>query len=141
MNHRIQKRGVALLLVLFAIAFIAALVSAVLQASTTDLVILRNHTSGLRALYAAHAGIGAAVAALRQNPAASNNCTGTLAAPDGTTCTFQAAIQNTAPIVTVTSTGTADGFQRKIQARILVTGAPTASPYPVRIVWWKEITS
>ena len=132
-------RGVALLLVVFTIALVAAQLAAIHEVATTDLVILRNHASGLRALYAAQAGLGAAVAALRADPAAANPCTGTLTAPDGRSSTYQAAIENNQPVVTVTSIGAAEGFQRKVQARLIVTGPPTVSPYPVRIVWWKEM--
>jgi len=43
--------------------------------------------------------------------------------------------------VTITSTGTVDGFTRKVQAKAIVAGAPTIllAPYPVRVVLWQEV--
>jgi hypothetical protein len=128
-----------MVLVIFAIAILALLAITMLDEATTDLVIVRNHASGLKALYAAHGGIGGAVAALRANPATAGALSGTLTAPDGSTCTYAAVISSASPIVTVTATGTADGFTRKVRARMLVTGSPLASPYPVRIVSWQEV--
>ena len=134
-----KRHGVAMVLVIFAIAILALLAITMLDEATTDFVIVRNHVSGLKALYAAHGGVGGAVAALRANPATAGTLSGTLTAPDGSTCTYTAVISNSSPIVTVTSTGAADGFTRKVRARILVTGLPLASPYPVRIVSWQEV--
>jgi hypothetical protein len=128
-----------MVLVIFAIAILALLAITMLDEATTDLVIVRNHASGLKALYAAHGGIGGAVAALRADPTTAGALSGALTAPDGSTCTYTAVISNSSPVVTVTSTGTADGFTRKVRARILVTGSPLASPYPVRIVSWQEV--
>jgi len=133
-----KHRGVALLLVIFAIAFISALAVAVMAVATTDLAILRNHTSGLKALYAAEAGLADAIAALRGDYGMSGTVAGTLTAPDGTTCQYQAEVDNNEPVVTVTSTGTAAGFTRIIQARLVVAGQSMEAPYPVRVVWWRE---
>jgi len=136
-----RRRGVALVLVIFAIAFITVLAVAMLDEVTLDLTVLRNHQSGLRALYAAHAGVGEAVAALRQDCTTSSTASSTLLMPDGTTTGFSAQIANAKPVVTITSTGQADGFTRKVTARVVV-GYPGAAsaPYPVRVVWWREGT-
>ena len=135
------ERGVVLVLVVFAIAFISVLAVAMLDEATVDLAILRNHTSGLRALYAANAGISEAIIALREQYDTTNTVAGTLTLPDGATATFSAEIDNDEPVVTVTSTGQADGFTRRMTARLLV-GQPDAceEPYPVRVVWWREAT-
>jgi Tfp pilus assembly protein PilX len=134
------KRGVALLLVIFAIAFISVLAVGLLDESMADLSILRNHTSGLAALYAAQAGVAEAAAALRANHQAAGTVSGTVVLPGGQTCGYSAVLSNTYPTVTVTSTGTAFGFTRKVRARLIVAGLPTmVAPYPVRIVSWQEV--
>lgn len=137
------KRGIALVLVVFAIAFISVLAIAMLEDATTDLAILRNHSSGLRAIYAAQAGVAKATEALRLNYATTTPISGTLVMPNGATYTYQVTIGNVAddPIVTVTATGTADGFMRKVTARLVVGqyGA-VAAPYPIRVVSWREVT-
>lgn len=134
-----RKRGVVLVLVVFAIAFISVLAVAMLDEATIDLAILRNHTSGLRALYAANAGISEAIVALREQYDTTGTVAGTLTLPGGSTATFSAEIDNDKPVVTVTSTGWADGFTRQMTARLVV-GQPDAceEPYPVRVVWWRE---
>jgi len=138
-SPQLGKRGVALVLVVFALAFMAVLTAAILDEATTNLSILRNHASGLRALYAAQAGLSDAVAALRLNYAYAGSLSGSVALPDGTTSTYSAAVTNVLPVVTVTSSGTADGFTRTIRARLVVSKAPLVLPYPVRIVSWQEV--
>ncbi len=137
----VSRRGVALVLVVFAIAFICVLAVAMLDEATIDLAILRNHTSGLRALYAAQAGVSEAIVALREQYDTTNAVSGNLTLPGGATATFSAEIDNNEPVVTVTSTGQADGFTRQVVARLVV-GQPDACgvPYPVRVVWWREGT-
>jgi len=132
-------RGAALLLVIFAVAFVAVLSIAVLDVMATDLGVLRNHASGLRALYAAEAGVGHAIAELRDCYDYTNPVTGTLTSPSGATCRYRAEIANASPVVTVTSTGVAGGFVRTVRARLIVAGPPMAKAYPVRIVWWREV--
>lgn len=134
-----RSRGVALVLVVFAIAFLSVLAVAMLEDATTDLQILRNHQGGLKALYAAHTGVAQAIASLRQTYNTTAPVSGTLVLPSGPVCTYAATIANDKPVVTVTSTGTADGFTRKVTAKLVV-GIPAAAlpPYPVRIIWWQE---
>jgi hypothetical protein len=128
-----------MVLAVFAIAFLSVLAVAMLDQATTDAAILRNHASGLQALYAAHAGVSDAVVALRALPLTVLPVSGTLALPDGSTCNYTATIDNQSPIVTVTSTGTAYGFTRKVRARLLVTGLPLLSPYSVLVDSWQEV--
>ena len=139
-KHGRRPRGMALVLVIFAIAFLSVLAVAMLDQATTDLTILRNHTSGLRALYAAQAGIGDAAVAVRLNHLAAGTVPGMLVLPDGTTVSYSAAIANTYPVVTITSTGQVDGFTRKLRAKLVVAGpAAMLPPYPVRVVSWQEV--
>ena len=139
-NNRRQPgtRGAALLLVIFAMAFIALLAVAVLDVAATDLGILRNHMNGLKALYAAEAGLNTAIANLRQDKSASGTAGGSVSVA-GVSCQYNASIENTFPVVTVTSTGKAAGFVRTIRARLVVAGKPFTGTYPVRIVWWREV--
>jgi len=137
-NQRQARRGAALILVVFAVAFISVFAAAILEVATTDLAILRNHASGLKARWAAEAGLAEAIAALRQNCDTASTVTGTLTAPDGSTCSYSASVANARPVITVTSVGRAAGFTRKVQARLVVAGPPKVTPYPVRIIWWRE---
>ena len=134
-----RGRGAALVLVIFTMAFVAVLAVAALDVAATDLGILRNHQNGLKALYAAQGGVGHAVAELRNRHDYTNNVAGTLTAPDGTTCQYQAEIDNNEPVVTVTSTGKAAGFVRTVRARLVVAGPPFKAPFPVRVEWWREV--
>jgi Tfp pilus assembly protein PilX len=129
----------ALVLVIFAIAFLSLLAVSMFDQATTDLTILRNHTSGLAALYAAQAGIADAMTSVRAAPGATTPAAGSLTMPDGSTCTYSATISNSNPVVTITSTGTANGFTRKVRAVIVVAGAPALAPFPVRVVQWQEV--
>jgi len=135
-----KRRGVALILVLFAVAFLALFTVALLDGETTDLGILRNHAGGLAALYAAHAGINDAIAAIRNRHDTYGTIFGRLTLPDGTTVSYTAVISNANPIATVTSTGRAEGFTRKVRARLVIAGPPVMlPPYPVRVVSWQEV--
>jgi len=134
-----ERRGAALILVIFAVAFVAVLAVAVLDVAATDLGILRNHQNGLKALYAAQGGLNQAVSDLRGDCLKSGSLSGTWSAPDGTTCRFEARIENPYPLVTVTSTGKAAGFVRTVQARVVVAGPPFKAPFPVRVEWWREV--
>lgn len=140
-KHGRRPRGMALVLVIFAIAFLSLLAVAMLDQATTDLTILRNHTSGLSALYAAQAGIGDAVEAVRLNNLVEGTVPGTLVLPDGTTVSYSAAIANAYPVFTITSTGQADGFTRRLRAKLVVAGPPAMllPPYPVKVVSWQEV--
>lgn len=134
-----ERRGAALILVIFAMAFIAVLAVAVLDVTATDLGILRNHQNGLKALYAAQGGLNQAVCNLRGDCLKSGSLSGTWSAPDGTTCQYVAQIENLYPLVTVTSTGKAAGFVRTVRARVVVAGPPFQAPFPVRVEWWREV--
>jgi hypothetical protein len=120
-------------------AFVAVLAVAVLDVAATDLGILRNHQNGLKALYAAQGGVGHAIAELRDRYDYTNTVTGTLTSPSGVTCRYRAEIANAKPVVTVTSTGVADGFVRTVRARLIVAGPPFKAPFPVRVEWWREV--
>ena len=138
-GQRGNRRGVALVMVVFVIAFLTALAVAMLEEATTDLAIYRNHTFGLKAMYAAHAGVGKAVEQFRIKWDNVNSISGSVAAPDGTTVSYSATIaRSNAVNMTVTSTGTAGGYTRRIEARIVVSEAKLGIYYPARIVWWRE---
>ena len=132
---RVRGRGAALVLVIFAMAFVAVLAVAVLDVAATDLGILRNHQNGLKALYAAQAGLQTAIASLRTDCQSSGTVSGTI----GTGGQYAALIENNRPLVTVTSTGKAAGFVRTVRARVVVAGPPVKAPFPVRVEWWREV--
>ena len=137
-NQRQDRKGAALLLVMFAIAFIAVLAVAILEAATTDLMILRNHSGGQRALYAAHAGVAAAIAALRVESDYDDPLSGALAGPDGTTCAYSVAIAEEKPVFTITAKGTAGEFIRVVRARVVVDQKAYEYGHPVRVMWWQD---
>jgi len=130
-----ERRGAALVLVIFAMAFVAVLAVAVLDVAATDLGILRNHQNGLKALYAAQAGLQTAIASLRTDCQSSGTVSGTI----GASGQYAALIENNRPLVTVTSTGKSAGFVRTVRARVVVAGPPFQAPFPVRVEWWREV--
>ena len=77
---------------------------------------------------------------VRLNCLATGSVPGSLSLPDGTTASYTAVISNAYPVVTITSTGQADGFTRRLRAKLVVAG-PTAmlAPYPVQVVSWQEV--
>ncbi|HET6440948.1 MAG TPA: hypothetical protein VFH53_01120 [Phycisphaerae bacterium] len=135
LHRQHERRGAALILVIFAMAFVAVLAVAVLDVAATDLGILRNHQNGLKALYAAQAGLQTAIASLRTDCQSSGTVSGTI----GASGQYAALIENNRPLVTVTSTGKAAGFVRTVQARVVVAGPPFKEPFPVRVEWWREV--
>ena len=134
-SPRPRRYGAALVLVIFAMAFVAVLAVAVLDVAATDLGILRNHQNGLKALYAAQAGLQTAIASLRTDCQSSGTVSGTI----GTSGQYAALIENNRPLVTVTSTGKAAGFVRTVRACVVVAGPPFKAPFPVRVEWWREV--
>jgi hypothetical protein len=130
------RRGAVLLLTVFAIAFVAVLITAFLQVSTTDLQIVRNHQYSTRALYVAEAGIEDAIYELRQDNTWDSGFTDKAFGGDA----YTVAVSNNYPIVVIDSTSTVDGgFQRQIQVQVTISGPPSPTPYPVAVNYWKEI--
>lgn len=132
------RRGAALVLVVLAIAFISVVAVSLLDEATLDMAIQQNHVRGLEATFAAHAGVEETLARLRNDPDLTGTVTHT-PAPGSRSFSFVAEITNNRPRVTVVSTGTSGDYTRKVEARVLVAGPGAVSPYPVRLVAWKDV--
>lgn len=131
-----SRRGSVLLVTVFLIAFSALLVGGLLHSLTSDLQILKNHLYSTKALYVADAGIEDAIAALRSDYTWDAGFT-QKAFPAGSSSYYTVTVVNTHPTVVLTSTGVVAGFERKIEAKVVI--AETSAPYPMRGLYWKEI--
>jgi len=110
-------------------------VGGLLLALTSDLRIVKNHLYSSKALYVADAGIEEAIAALRSDYAWDIGFT-QKAFPAGSSSHYTVTVANTHPVVVLTSTGVSVGFERTVEAKLIV--AETSAPYPVRVLYWKE---
>lgn len=129
-----HEDGVVLLITVFLVAFSSLLVGGLLHSLTTDLQIAHNHLYSTKALYIADAGIEHALNELRNNPAPTWPHTETF--PAGSSSQFTVNVTGSAPTYVITSTGTAAGFQRVVEAQVRI-GNPPASP--ARVLYWKEL--
>jgi type II secretory pathway component PulK len=128
------KKGVALILAMFILVFIAILVVAFLELLTSDLVIANNHLGRLQALYIADAGVEHAISLLRASGNQQIN-TGSITFP-GPGSSYTVTKSPTSRIIqSVGQVGT-NKFTATIQARVSIQGI--GSPYTVRIVSFQE---
>ena len=123
----------------FAIALMSTLVIGALHLTTTDLQIARNHQYDEEALYIAEAGIEDAIQELRSDISWDIGFSNK-EYPSGSGNTYTVAVQNDYPTVVLTSTSTVrTSYSRQIEVQVYITGPPAASPYPVRLDYWKEL--
>jgi len=114
-NHmRHEKKSIALILAMFAMLFVALLVTAFLDMATIDQQITTNTIRGLQAQYLADAGVETAVYNLRTN--SSSGINGTVASGYNYTVTgnYSGGIIN--------STGQAWGFSCNVSANYTKSG-------------------
>ncbi len=124
-----REAGTALAVVVWALVALAALSTAAIVTSITDLALARAHRDHAAALGVAEAGLAEALAILAADPLAagrSDSLSGTL--PNGTYRTFWAPLGGRARIV---STGDSRGIRREVEAWAVVEGG-------VRVVAWQE---
>ena len=136
-----NKKGVALVLAMFILVFIAMLVVAFLNLITSDIAITSNHLGRLQALYIAEAGVEHAISQLRANGDQSLNL-GPITFPSGSTSSYTVTYpkSSTPPIETrlIVSTGQVDNdkFRASIETQVSIEGA--SSPYTIKIVSFQE---
>jgi type II secretory pathway component PulK len=130
-----DRRGSILLIAVFLLAFGSIFVGTLLHGVSTDLQITRNHLSSAKALYVAEAGIEHAISLLRNDFTWSTGIS-QQEFPAGTGCHYTVSVDNSHPTAVITSTGDANGFQKRVQ--VIVSIVESATPYPVRIVSWRE---
>ncbi|MGH7557950.1 MAG: hypothetical protein ACREMD_09310 [Gemmatimonadota bacterium] len=124
-----RERGTALAIVLWALVALAALSTAAVVTSITDLALARAHRDHAAALGLAEAGLAEALAVLAADPLAagrSDSLSGALSS--GSYQTSWAPVGGRARIV---STGESRGLRRQVEAWV-VTGER------VRVVAWRE---
>jgi cytochrome c biogenesis factor len=131
-----RRTGAVLLVVVFLVAFAALLVGGLLHALASDLQIVNNDLTSTQALYVADAGIEDAIAALRADYTWAAGFA-QKAFPAGSSSHYTVAVANTHPTVVLTSTGVVSGYQRKVEVEIAI--SETSPPYPVLVVYWKEL--
>jgi Tfp pilus assembly protein PilX len=118
---RHKDDGVALLIVVFVIALLAAVAIGMLQLNTEDIQLVWNQINAAQAIATAEAGLNDAFSRIRQG--SDPNISGT---------SFNGGSYTVTAGSTITSTGTtAQGFVARVDANITVGG--TTSPYIIRI--------
>ena len=130
----INKKGVALLLVLFVLIIMSLLVVAFLEFTATDLQIVSNHQLKNKALYVADAGIEYAIYQLRNNKNWTTSA-GAINFPDSNSnynVTYSDVSGKITSIGSLTS-----GEQVSLEVKVAVVG--TSSPYQVKITYWREL--
>jgi type II secretory pathway component PulK len=113
--------GVALLIVVFVIALLAAVAMGMLELNTEDIQLVRNQINAAQAIATAEAGLNDAFSRIRQG-----------SDPNISSTSFNGGSYTvTASGTTITSTGTtAQGFVARVRAGITI---GTTSPYIIRI--------
>ena len=130
-----NKKGLALILALFILVFIAILVVAFLELITSDLQITSNHMGRLQALYIADAGIEYVISQLEGNKYWTGSATIVFPAGSGSSYTYTYPKSGTTRVIT--SIGNANNqFSATVEARLSIQGS--SSPYSIKIVSWQE---
>lgn len=123
------ESGTALAVVLWALLALAALSTAAVVTSITDLALARAHRDHAAALALAETGLAEALAVLAADPSARERADSLAGAfPGGTYRSSWAPSPEGARIV---STGDSRGIRREVEARAVVEGG-------VRVVAWRE---
>ena len=133
-----KESGFILLISIFAIALGSVLLGGFLMIVASTLQIARYHAWSEEALYVAEAGLQSSIAQLQQN-SQWNTGFSNQPFPAGSGNVYTVTVANAYPVATLNVTATVHGsYTRRILAKVMVTGAPQATPYTVRIDTWKE---
>jgi type II secretory pathway component PulK len=127
-----NEKGIALIMVLFAMLFISLLVVAFVDLATIDQQIVTNQVRDLQAGFIADAGVETAVYELRQDSGYSGTG-GNVEFPAGSGNTYNVTVAGS----TITATGTISDFSRTLEVDFSISGG--SSPYTVMINTWKEV--
>lgn len=133
------NKGVALLLAMFILVFIAILVVAFLNLLTSDLTITTNHLGRLKALYIAEAGAEYVVSELRNNKGWSRaDSDPAITFPSGSGSSYDVTYPKAGTTRIIESIGSVDNdtFRATIEAQVSIQGA--SSPYTIKIVSFQE---
>ncbi|MCP4652268.1 MAG: hypothetical protein GY858_02640 [Candidatus Omnitrophica bacterium] len=125
-----MKKGIALVLALFSMVFMALLVVAFLDIATIDYQIVTNHIRGLQAEFIADAGVETGIYELRQDDEYSGS-SGDVVFPSGSGNTYNVTVDGDE----IVSVGTVDGFSRTITVDFTLSGA--SAPHTVTINTWE----
>jgi len=131
-----NERGAVLLLLVFLVAFSSLLVGTLLRTLVSDLQIVNNLLFSTKALHVAEAGIDHAISSLRSDPGWDAGLS-QVDFPAGEDGQYTVTIDNSAPMVVITSTGTVNGYARRLEVKVSVAGA--SAPFPLRVIYWKEV--
>jgi len=134
-NKNLDRKGLALVLVLFLILFISSIVALLSEIFITDIKIVQNHTDQIELLYVADAGIEYVISQLVQNRAwTADNLT--IEFPAGSGNSYRITFPRGGGGTTIQSVGSlANGTTKVYQAQIRISGRNP--PYQVRMTNWK----
>ena len=127
MKTRLKHNGTVLLMTVFIVALMSAVVIGILQMTTEQIQLMRNHICAAEALATAQAGLNDAFAEIRFGSSWATGFTGK--AFNGGSYTV--AVSGSLPNVTIESTGTsAQGYIAQVDVDTTI---GTSSPYTVTI--------
>ena len=127
MKPGVKNNGSALLITIFLVALLSATVIGVMQMTTEEIQLMRNHIYAVNAVAVAEAGLNNAFSELRDDSSWNTGFTDKTFGDDSYTVTVTGAL----PILTVESTAaTSAGFAAKVSADITVASGP---PHTIRI--------
>lgn len=128
MKIKVKNNGSVLLIVIFVIAFMAALVMGIAQLNTEEIQLMRNHIASTEALAVAEAGLNDALAELRTD----SSWIGPITAQAFAGGSYDVTLEGSLPEPNLVSTGTSSqGFVARLRADITV--ASSGPPYVIRI--------
>jgi len=129
-----STQGFILVLTLFTALILATLVIGLLNLTTIDLNLVKNHMFSLQAYYIAEAGIADAIDKIQQGTSTATPWEEYFpAAPSK-----YSVVVTQGPPVVITSTGLAasSNFSRSLEVEVTVSSGP--APYTISIKQWKE---
>jgi hypothetical protein len=140
MRIKFKNNGSVFLMTIFAIAFLAVLVSGMLQITTEEIQLMRNHIYSAQALAVAEAGLNAAFAQIREG----NGCDvdfefgdvedglGDISFAEGSYSiqTYDYAGSGSSSLIIVSEGTSSQGFVARVQADVSIS---SSCPYVIRI--------
>jgi len=122
------NNGSILIIVVFVIAFMAALVMGIAQVNTEEIQLMRNHIGLSEALAVAEAGLNDALAELRTNA----DWTGPITDEPFAGGSYDVTAEGSNPDPNIISEGTSsEGFIARVKAEVTISS--TGPPYTIRI--------
>jgi len=124
-------------LTLFTALILATLIIGLLNITTIDLTLVKNHMFSVKAYYIAEAGIADAINRIRlDGPLADTQWQESF--PSDSSDEYTVSVSQDSTVINSTGLAAASNFYRTLEVTVSVSGS--SSPYTVFISQWKEAT-